>query len=989
MPERPKILSGEAGGAFFPTFFLIYNAAYTYFYYICSIVKTIYFNIQNMKIKHLFLTAALLVANAAVTFAQGFQMPPIPVDKAVRTGKLDNGLTYYIRQNNYPEHRVNFYIAQRVGSIQENDDQRGLAHFLEHMAFNGSDHYEGNSLIEYLRSIGVQFGSDLNAYTGIDQTVYRICNVPSGRVSALDSCLLIIKDWSNGLTLDAKEIDKERGVIHEEWRLSTDPMMRMFERNLEKLYPGSKYGLRMPIGKMEIVDNFKPEALRKYYKKWYRPDNQAVIVIGDVDVDRTEAKIKEMFGDIKLAPNAAQVVDEQVPDNNEAIILVDKDKEQRVDLIQMMFKHDAVPDSLKGTLPYMIQNYITELAGSMLNSRLGELSQEADCPFLRAYAGDGRYIFAKTKDCFEFVFYPKEGQSEKALSAVTREAMRAVKFGFTATEFARAKEEYMSSLEKTYTNRNKRKNDVYGDICRDHFLGNEPMPAIEDEYQIMQQVAQMIPVEAVNETMKELISQTDTNTVVFAVYNEKDGRVYPTADALKKAINDVRSEQLTAWVDNVKNEPLIANMPQKGSIKAEKENKTLGYKELTLSNGARVLLKKTDYKDDEVILNARSKGGSSLLGKEDFTNIKLFDAVISYSGLGSFSSTELQKVLAGKQANADLSLGTTAEVVSGKSTPKDMETMFQMAYLYFTDIKKDEKSFNSLMGMLENQLKNKALSPDMAFQDSVQSTLHSHNARFATLDVKDLKNVNYDRILQIAKERTANAADFTFTIVGNFDEAAIRPLIEQYIASLPAKGKKENYKKVSTYNQGNTVNKFMRKMETPKAQAYMFWYNNKTPFSMENSILADAAGQVLSMIYLKKIREDASAAYTAGAQGFSDLRGDVPFTALVGVCPMKPELADVAIKIMEDEATGMAKTVDADMLNKVKELMLKRADENIKTNNYWVRSITDFDTFGVDMITDYKKTVSALTPEKVAAFVKDVILGGGNSIKVIMMPEKL
>lgn len=941
-----------------------------------------------MKFKHLLIVATLFITSAAASLAQGFQMPPIPVDKAVRTGKLDNGLTYYVRQNAYPEHRVNFYIAQRVGSIQENDDQRGLAHFLEHMAFNGSDNFEGNNLIEYLRSIGVQFGSDLNAYTGVDRTVYRICNVPSGRVEALDSCLLILKDWSNGLTLDAKEIDKERGVIHDEWRQSTDAMTRMLERNLEKLYPGSKYGLRMPIGKMEIIDNFKPEALRQYYQKWYRPDNQAIIVIGDVDVDRTEAKIKEMFSGIKLQPNAAQVVDEQVPDNAEAIVLVDKDKEQRIDMIQQMFKHDAVPDSMKTSLAYMVQQYGVSLVNQMFNSRLREISQNPDCPFVNAYGYDGEYLFSKTKDAFNLIVYPKEGKSEEAIKAATREALRALKFGFTATEFARAKEEYMSSLEKTYTNRNKRENDVYGNICTENYLANEPMAAIEDEYQIMQQLSQAIPVEAINKLMKEFISETDANMVIFAAYNEKDGRIYPTPESLKKAVNDAHAEQLTAWVDNVKNEPLISNLPAKGSITSEKENTALGYKELTLSNGVRVLLKKTDFKDDEVILNATSKGGSSLLGNEDIENAKLFDMVIGYSGLGAFSSTELQKTLAGKQANADLTLGNLHEIVSGKSTPKDMETMFQMAYLYFTDIKKDEKSYNSLMTMLENQLKNKALSPEMALQDTLQAMIYDRNPRFTSLNVDDLKKVDYDRILQIAKERTANAADFTFTIVGNFDEAAIRPLIEQYIASLPANGNKENWKPVSTYSKGKVENIFQRKMETPKTYAYMYWYNNTTPYSLENSIMADATGQILYMIYLKKIREDAGASYSPGAVGRAQLGGDVPFTFLIGVCPMKPEMKDLAVKIMNEETDKMATTVDADMLNKVKELMLKRADENAKDNSFWVSTINNLDEYGVDTMTDYKNIVSGLTPEKIAKFVKDVIIGGGNSVKVIMYPEE-
>ena len=942
----------------------------------------------KMKVKQFLVSVVLLATGAASALAQGFQLPPIPVDKAVRTGKLSNGLTYYVRQNGYPEHRVNFYIAQRVGSIQENDDQRGLAHFLEHMAFNGSEHYKDNNLIEYLRSIGVEFGSDLNAYTSIDQTVYRICNVPSTRVSALDSCLLVLKDWSNGLTLDSKEIDKERGVIHEEWRLRTNPIMRILERNLEKLYPGSKYGLRMPIGKMEIIDNFEPDVLRKYYQKWYRPDNQAIIVVGDVDVDRTEQKIKELFGGIVLQPNAAKVVDEQVPDNAEAIILIDKDKEQQQDMIMVNFKHDAVPDSAKSGLEYMMQQYAVSLANQMLNQRLDEKSKEADCPYTMAFANDGNFIFAKTKGALDLTIIPKDGKVAEAISAATREVMRAVQFGFTPTEFVRAKEEYMSQLEKTYTNRNKRKNDVYGDIYRDHFLSNEPMPSIEDEYQIMQQLSQVIPVEAVNELMKDNVTRTDSNLVVLAALNEKEGRVYPTVEEIHKAISDVHAEKLEAWVDNVKNEPLISVLPKKGKIKSEKENTVLGYKELTLSNGARVLLKKTDFKDDEIIMNATSKGGSSLLGKEDIENAKLFDFVISSSGLGSFSSTELEKALAGKQVSVNLSLDELYETVQGTSTPKDLETLFQLTYLKFTNISKDEKSFASLMAMLENALKNKALSPDQAFADSVQCTLYSHNPRFETLDIKDLKVVNYDRILQIAKERTANAADFTFTFVGNFDEATIRPLIEQYIASLPSNGKKEDWKTVHTYAKGAVENKFLRKMETPKANAYMFWYDTKTPYTLENSILADAAGQILDMIYLKEIREEASAAYSASAVGYSELGSDTPFNVIIGICPFKPEKTDLALSIMNDELYKMAESVDADKLNKVKELLIKRADENAKKNDRWISYIVSYDTHGVDKFTDYKALVNSMTPEKVSAFVKNVIIAGGNSVKVIMLPDE-
>ena len=643
----------------------------------------------------------------------------------------------------------------------------------------------------------------------------------------------------------------------------------------------------------------------------------------------------------------------------------------------LAFAHD-VPDmtrtgSVSATLTYDDE---AVPGGSVTLYRVGDVVQD-----------DGDYLFAKTKDAFMLYCVPKPGQTDAAISAAMREVMRAVKFGFTPTEYARAKSEYMSQLESVYTNRDKRNNSVYCQLYTRNFLDNEPIPSIDDEYMIMQQLNPAIPVEAINETLKQLVSVTDTNLVVLSFNTEKEGAVYPTAEGIKKAIDAVHGEQLTAWVDNVKQEPLIAQLPAKGKIVSEKENAALGYKELTLSNGARVLLKKTDFKDNEVLFNASSKGGASLLGDEDIVNAKAFDMVIGSSGLGNFDVTELQKALAGKQANVNLQLANFHEMVSGSSTPKDIETLFQLAYLYFTDIRKDEKSYAQLMTTLETMLKNQELSPDVAFSDSLKATLYSHNPRYKNLKLEDLKKINYDRILQIAKERTANAGDFTFEIVGNFDETTIRPLIEQYIASLPGNGKKEEWKKISTYNKGNVENKFVRKMETPKANAYMYWYNLSTPYSLENAVATDAAGQVLEMIYLKKIREDAGAAYSAGAAGSCQYGGDTPFTALIGICPMDPAKSDMALKIMDEEAKKLCTTVDADMLNKVKEAMLKKADDAARTNSYWLNTIDTFDEYGIDTHTTYKDVIKALTPEKVAKVVKDVIFAGGNSVKVIMLPE--
>ena len=939
-----------------------------------------------MNLKKLFSAALLLLCTTAVV-AQGMQMPPIPVDPDVRIGKLDNGLTYYIRHNNWPEQRAEFYIAQRVGSIQENDDQRGLAHFLEHMAFNGSKHFKGNELLRWCESVGVKFGTDLNAYTSIDQTVYNISNVPTTREGIVDSCLLILYDWADGLLLEQEEIEKERGVIHEEWRLRTSAQMRMLERDLPKLYPGSKYGYRMPIGLMEIIDNFERPFLQAYYEKWYRPDNQAIIVVGDVNVDQVEQKIKNLFSPIQLPENRALVTTEPVPDNNEAIFVIDKDKEQRLNAVEIMMKHEATPDSVKGSMEYLVADYLKDAAISMLNDRLKEYAEKPESPFLQAYAGYGQYLLSKSVEAFDLDVLPKDGQLEAALKTVLIEARRAAEFGFTPTEYARYKANYTSNLDKQYSNKDKRFNNQFVGQYVQHFLNHEPIPSIDFTYATMKQLVPALPVDYINMVMKQLVLPSDTNLVVLNFNNEKEGAVYPTEESLKKAIADARAAQIEAYVDNVKDEPLMTTLPTPGKIVKEEKNDLFGYTELTLSNGAKVVLKQTDLKKDQVLLSGEGYGGSGLYGDKELPNLKMFGDVIEASGLGNFSHTELEKALAGKIASASLSMSAYRENINGSSTPKDVETMLQLVYLYFTNIKKDQKSFDNLMQTTEVALKNRLLQPEAVFSDSLQLTIGCHKPRVKPLDLDDLKQVNYDRILEIAKERTANAAAFTFTICGNYDDATIRPLIEQYIASLPAQKNIEKSGKISTDFEGVVINNFKHKAETPKAIAVMLWYSKAMPLTLENNIKASMAGQILSMEYLKKIREEASAAYTVGASaGIS--RDDFETQTTVYVyCPMKPEKADTALMIMRDEVNTLAKTCDADKLQKVKEYMLKNHGDQLKENGYWMGRIGTWRQWGLDFHTDYEKVVNAQTPETISAFVAE-LLKANNRAEVIMLPAE-
>ena len=567
------------------------------------------------------------------------------------------------------------------------------------------------------------------------------------------------------------------------------------------------------------------------------------------------------------------------------------------------------------------------------------------------------------------------------------EARRAAEYGFTPTEYQRFKEDYLSSLDKTYSNKDKRYNATFCSEYLGNFLSNEPIPSIDYLYTTMKQLVPMIPLEAVNGLMKELLPANDSNMVIRSFNNEKEGNVYPTKAQLLDAVKAAKSAKIEAYVDNVKNEPLITKLPKAGKIKKETASKRFGYKILELSNGVKVMLKKTDYKKDQVLLSGHGGAGNTSYGLKDFANFTAFDNVIDASGLGNFSNIELQKALAGKIANASLSMSERYMKVDGNATPKDVETMLQLVYLYFTSIKKDNDTFNQQIKQMETMLKNRELSPETALSDSLTATLYGHNPRLKPFLSSDLKDVNYDRILQMAKERTANANGWEFIIIGNYDEATIRPLICQYLGALPSKGLNPSSKRDRKLVTGQVENIFERKMETPKASAYMIWHNENIPYTLEKSIQMDMACRVLDMIYLRKIREDASAAYSCGAYGGASLADDgYKIYQMVGECPMKPEKKDIALKIMTEEANKLSTTCDAEMLAKVKAVMLKQADDRAKTNAFWSSTIYDDYKLGIDTYTNYKKLVEAQTPQNITAFMKE-FLTHGSKVTVVMLPK--
>ena len=936
-----------------------------------------------MKLRKIF-AAFLLCLSVGSAMAQ---MPAIPVDKNVKIGHLDNGLTYYIRHNSYPEHVASFYIAQKVGSINENDDQRGLAHLLEHLAFNGTDHFKGNSLQDYLQSIGVEYGRNLNAYTSVEKTVYYFTDVPTTRPTAVDSCMLILKDWSNGISLTKEAINDERDVVHNEYRMRIVGQQRMIERSLPKLYQNNKYGYRFPIGLMSVIDGCKPETLRAYYRKWYRPDNQAIIVVGDVDVNHIENKIKELFSGIKVPANAAKIEPVEVADNDTAIYVIDKDKEQQYDIFNIFMKHPAIPNAMKGNMSYLMKGYMDNVVTSMLGARYAEIAQEADCPFLQAGADDGDFLLSSTKGAFSLIGVAKPGKVKEAYAAVLREAKRMHDFGFTATEYQRAKEEFLSQVDKTLANKDKMKNEQFTTQYVDNFISNEPIPSVEDESQIYKMVVPQLPLEAINAYAKQLVCQSDTNLVSMVLMREAEGAVYPTEKELADIVKQVRSEKLEAYVDNVKQEPLMAQLPKPGKIKKTIENKQLGYKQLTLSNGAKVVLKKTDFKGNEILFAAGAKVGYSALERSDYPSIMLMSEAWGASGLGDFSSTELEKALAGKQAGVSFSIKPYSHGLSGNSTPKDIETLMQLIYLKMTALSKDEKSFKNLQNTFATVLANQSNNPNMVYQDSLQSTLYlgSKIGRIPTSD--EIKVISYDRLMALAKEYYGNAKDFTFYFVGNYDEKTLLPLIEQYIASLPNNGFKLKNKQIP-YAKGKVSNVFTKAMENPQNQATEIWYT-KAPFTLQYMVLADVSARLLEMKYLRTIREELSAAYHAGANyGLLRDYDNKAAISITAVAQLNPEKSDIAIPYF---FKGMDETIaqpNAEDLQKVKEILLKQAAVSEKTNGYWLGALSTYERMGVDTHSDYKEMVKNLKASEISDFLKNVILKSGNHFEIIMKAVK-
>ncbi len=928
-----------------------------------------------MKLRKLLLFLSIVCCGALGAQAQNME---IPSDPQIKKGVLPNGLTYYIRHNEWPEKRAFFYIAQNVGSMQEDDNQRGLAHFLEHMCFNGTKNFPGDRLKKYLETIGVKFGENLNAYTSFDETVYNIDNVNVEVPGAIDSCLYILHDWSHDLTLEDSEIDKERGVINEEWRMRSSAMQRLTEKSLPEIYPGSKYAERMPIGTMDIVMNFPYQTLKDYYKKWYRPDLQAIIIVGDVDVNVIEEKVKTIFSDIKKVENPAVREFYPVPDNKETIVSIQKDKEQANSLIELFWKMEPFPDALKSTASYFAYEYVKNAVSTMISSRMEEIMKKEDSPFIQAGIYFDNFFVAKTKDAVTGGVVFKDNGDKDAVKGLYREILRASRYGFTASEYERFKADCLSDVEKEYQGRDKIKSSAFVNQCVRNYLDSEPMVNIETEYMLMNQIVPNIPLDYVNQFVSQL---PDSNLVVIGFFPDKEGINYPTKENITKYLDEVKAEEIEPYKEEVNTDPLITSLPKSSKVKSVKDD-VFGSKLITLKNGIKIHVKKTDYAPNQIMMRAVSWGGTSLYDDEDYLQFGNV-GVVSEGGLGAFSETDLNKKLAGIQVSCNASVSDRTESVTGSCVKKDLETMLQLMYLRFTSPRRDDEAFKSYIKRSKDIMQNQEMDPMVALVDTISKVMYNDNVRSRRTRSEDFDKIDYDKCLNIYRERFADGDDFEFYFVGDIDADSVAPLLAKYIGALPVIKGSESYREgTKKIAKGVRKNVFEKEQQTPNA-IVLFVYSAPLELNMENDITLDALKYVTKTLFTQTVREDEGGAYSVGVS--MNITQYPEKLALAEIqLPTAPEKRERMTKIVYDGIEKLINEGPSEVeLQKAKEYLLRLQAENLKKNNYWMTQLQLSTRMGINCVDGYEKQVNAVTVDSVRKLAKKIFTSG-NLIEVGM-----
>ena len=935
---------------------------------------------QN-KMKH-FLTIVALFFACNIYAQQG----KIDNDNTIRKGILPNGMTYYIRHNAQTKGVADFYIAQKVGSILEEKRQRGLAHFLEHMAFNGTKHFPGNTLqpgiVAWCESVGIKFGANLNAYTSVDQTVYNISAAPVTREGVIDSCLLILNDWSHELLLTDKEIDKERGVIEEEWRTrrSGMAMQRLSEQAMPVIYAGTKYSDCMPIGNIDIVRTFPYNDLRNYYSKWYRPDLQAIIVVGDINEDKIEEKIKKLFAKIPLPQNPAHRIYYPIGNNEKMILYTATDKEQPTVNFTLYMKRDVTPKQERNTIQNYADDYKTNILRMAINDRLEELSRTKNAPFISASVRSGNFFLASTKDAFELSGVLKEGKVIEAIQLLVGEVERARANGITIDELKRGKAEMLSYAENDYNDRSNRRNGEFVEQCVQNFLEETPIIEPEKELEIVRKLDKTVTIDDVNALAKTII--TNQNQVVTMFGPDKNTFKMPTNSSIENAILKAQKQHYTPYkTQNTLTERLITKLPKPGSIKSERTYK-YGYTEFTLSNGLKVYVRPTNFEPDEVNLKLFSLGGKNIYPDSEMPNLTYLMAGATIGGVAQYNDLTLEKMLAGKTATVTPFIDNDTRGMAGTSNVKDTKTLLELVYLYFTQPRKDPQAFKNLMEQQQEFLTNAHVNPMLAYNDTLHKVAYATN-RMESMNKEQLKRVNYNRIMHIYKELFANAANFKLILTGNININKLKPLLCQYIATLPSNNAKET---IGTYEpklvDGKKTYIFHKKQTTPTAITTIV-IKGKMEYNNRNELLMDAIGQLLRIVYTEKVREDKGGTYSVQASG--NLQHHPNDEALLRIAfqtdPQKyNDLIPIVYKELEKMATEGPSQQD---LDKVKAYELKVYNQVLRMNNYWEYVLYTDLYNGIDVDTDFRYIVENMTCDDIRTTLRN-LLNQNNCIEVTM-----
>lgn len=921
--------------------------------------------------------------SAALCFGQpNFKLSdPLPNDPKVTKGVMENGMTYYVRANETPKNRADLYLVVRAGSVDEDDNQQGLAHLAEHLAFNGTKNFPKHELINYLESIGMEFGPEINAYTSFDETVYMI-KVPLDSVQYINKGLLVLSDWASQVTDSDEEIEKERGVVHEEWRGGRGADDRMMQKWLPVFLHNSKYANRLPIGKMEVIDHAAPELLRKYRKDWYRPDLEAVVVVGDFDQQAMVSQVKELFSKIPKVkkPRAKQIFD--IPDHKETLVSVVTDKEAPYAVAQIFYKH---PLKKSKTLGDYRQSLVRNLYNSMINDRLSEITQKENPPFL--YASSSYSELFGPKSVYNSVAVCQNDKIEEGIKAVLVENERVLQFGFTQTELDRQKQTMLTMIENAYKERGKQKSNNYAEEYKRNFLiTEEPFPGIENEYQYFNAFIPEIKLEEVNELAKEWI--TKDNRVVILTAPEKEGVVVPTEADIRKYLKEVEKITVKPYTDNVIDKPLIPVEPTEGSIISVRKIDPVDAEEWTLSNGAKVIIKTTDFKDDEILFSAYSLGGSSLYSQKDDVSADLAPTILNLSGLGDFDNVSLDKLLSGKAVSLSPYLTELREGFSGGSSVKDAESLLQLIYMNFMGQRTDQSAFNSFMTRTAGAIENKKTSPEAAFRDTMQVVSANYSARKRPMSVELLQEANLSRITEINHERFNDAGDFKFFFVGKIDKEALKKLVVKYLASIPSTHKNEQWKDLGIEEPSGVVEKTVYKGQDEKSIQYLVFHGD-FDYNRRNLLLINAVGKILTTRLLEVIREDKSSVYYIGANPSAEKYPDQTYSIAIyyGADPAKlDELKEAVFAQIKDYiANGPTK----DDLQKATEKLLREHETNLRENKYWLSILSntyysgdaDFSHFG-----EFESIVNSITPADIQTAFKKWF-DFGNYYGVALKPE--